>query len=54
MLGFLRVFARSIGVGWIGYEEGVLLVACGMLLGDEEGIEVPEAGLDVSKKLIKQ
>lgn len=50
MSGFLGIFTRSVGVGWIGDEEGVLLVACGMLLGDEEGVEVPEAGLDIPKR----
>ena len=50
MLDFLRVFAWFIGRGWVGDKEGVLLVAGGMLLGDEEGVEVPEAGLNIPKR----
>lgn len=39
--------AWFVGEGRIGDEESVLLVAGGMLLGYEEGVEVPEAGLNV-------
>ena len=46
----LRIFAGFVGVGRIGDEEGVLLVAGGVLLGDEEGVEIPEAGFDISRK----
>ncbi len=53
MLGFLGVFAGLVGVGWVGDEEGILLVAGGMLLGDEEGVEVPEAGLNIPRRFIK-
>lgn len=52
VLGLL-VVGRGFGTGWVGdggvgNEEGILLVAGGVLLGDEEGVEVPEAGFDVS------
>ena len=50
MLDFLRVFAWFIGRRWVGDEEGVLLVAGGMLLGDEEGVEVPEASLNIPER----
>ena len=53
MLGFLWVFAGSVGVWWVGDEEGILLVAGGMLLGDEEGVKVPEAGLDIPENSVK-
>ena len=54
MFGFFGVFARSVGVGWVGDEESILLVAGRMLLGDEEGVEVPEAGLNISKRFNKE
>ena len=54
MLGVLRVLSGSVGVGRVGDEEGVLLVARGMLLGNEEGVEVPETGLDVPRRVIKE
>ncbi len=53
MLGFLGVFAGFVSVGWVGDEEGILLVAGGMLLGDEEGVEVPEAGLNIPRRSVK-
>lgn len=46
MLDFLGVFTGFIGLRWVGDEEGVLLVAGRMLLGDEEGVEIPEACFD--------
>lgn len=54
MLGFLWVFAGSVGVWWVGDEEGILLVAGRMLLRDEQGVKVPEAGLDVPKEFSKE
>lgn len=54
MLGFLGIFAGFVGVGWVRDEEGVLLVAGGVLLGDEEGVEVPEAGLDIPSRFVKE
>ena len=51
MLDFLGVFPGSVGVGWVGDEKGILLVAGWMLLGDEEGVEVPEAGLDIPRTI---
>ena len=47
----LGVFAGFVSVGWVGYEKGILLVAGGMLLGDEEGVEVPEAGLNIPRRV---
>ena len=40
------VCAGLVGFGRVGDEEGVLHVAGGVLLRDEEGVEVPEAGVD--------
>ena len=54
MLGFLGVFAGSVSIGWVGDEEGILLIAGGVLLGDEEGVEVPEAGLDIPSKFSQE
>lgn len=54
MLDFLRVFTGFIGLRGVGDEEGVLLVAGGMLLGDEEGVEVPEACFDIPGSFSKQ
>ena len=46
-LDTVKVLLRGVGGrGGLGDEEGVLRVAGGVLLGDEEGIEVPEAALD--------
>ena len=39
-------WSRFVAYGRIRYEECVLLVAGGMLLGHEESVEVPETGLD--------
>ena len=52
MLDFLGVFAGFLSVGWVGDEEGILLVAGGMLLGDEEGVKVPEAGLNIPRRFV--
>ncbi len=46
-LGVFGVRAGFVAGGRIGDEESVLLVAGGMLLGYVEGVEVPEAGIDV-------
>ena len=54
MLGFLRVIAGPVGIRWVGDEEGILLVPGGMLLGDEESVEVPEASLDISRRFSKE
>ena len=40
------VWAWRSGFSWVGNVEGVLEISCGMLLWDEEGVEVPEAGID--------
>jgi len=40
------VWAWFVGLGRVGYEEGVLHVAGRVLLGDEEGIEVPKTGIN--------
>jgi hypothetical protein len=40
---------RLVGVRRIGDVEGVLEVAGGVLLGDEEGVEVPEASFDETR-----
>ena len=50
MLGLLGVFAGSVCVGWVRYEESILLVASGMLLGNEEGVKIPEASLNIARK----
>lgn len=42
------VGAGFVGGGRVGDIEGVLEVTGGVLLGDEEGVEDPEAGFDVS------
>lgn len=47
-MGVCGVFTRFVGVGRVGDKEGVLLVAGGVLLRNEKGVEVPEAGFDVS------
>ena len=52
MLDFLRVFTGFVGRWWVGNEEGILLVAGGMLLRDEEGVKVPEASFDIPKLLV--
>lgn len=54
MLGFLGIFAGPVGVRWVGDEEGILLVAGRMLLGNEEGVKVPEAGFDIPRKFSKE
>lgn len=47
--GFIGdVEAGFVGFGGIRDEEGILHVTSGMLLRDEEGIEVPEASVDVA------
>ena len=42
----VRVVARWVGARGVGDIEGILQVAGGVLLRDEEGVEVPEAGFD--------
>lgn len=54
MLEVLGIFAGSVGKGWVGDEEGILLVAGRMLLRNEEGVEVPEAGLNIPRTISKQ
>ncbi len=46
---WVGVGARFVGLAWVGDVEGVLEVAGRVLLGDEEGVKVPEAGFDVTK-----
>ena len=45
-----RVGARRVGSWGVGDVEGVLEVASGVLLGDVEGIKVPESGFDVTNR----
>lgn len=45
---WVGVDAGFVGLRWVGDVECVLEVAGGVLLGDEEGVEVPEAGFDVA------
>lgn len=40
------VVAWFVGDEWVADVEGVLEVARGVLLRDEEGVEVPKAGFD--------
>ena len=52
MLSLLGVFAGLVCIRWIGDEESILLVASGMLLGDEEGVKIPEASLNIARNLV--
>lgn len=45
---YVGVCARLVGLDGVGDEEGVLHVSGGVLLGDEEGVEVPEARVYVA------
>lgn len=44
----LRISPRSVGSRRVCNVEGVLQITGGMLLWHEKGVEIPEAGFDVS------
>ena len=52
MLGLLGVFAGFVCIRWVGDEESILLIASRVLLGDEEGVKIPEASLDIAEKSV--
>lgn len=48
MQSFLGVFSRLVRCSGVGDVESVLQIAGGMLLGDVEGVKVPEASFNVT------